>query len=234
MINKKASRAAIKSLAYHYWPAAPKNQGTTHAGRAALYGCVSTITDKEVHSLVKNAKRCFWCDKEFSGTEKPVADHFIPLSRRGPNIPENVVASCAKCNSVRHTNDPVRWSKKIGRTVDTERLDSVLKVMGIDDDQWDWLNEKENRILHPWIMRLDCIRSHGIVIIGWTGFCFSANLWARRLPKSDAEFIVLGGDQSRRVAALSVDDKEWFEYEERLGLRLLWKMGGVIIDVKGK
>lgn len=42
-------------------------------------------------------RRCFYCNKKLSRKNQTM-DHFIPMSRGGPDKPKNRVWSCAICN----------------------------------------------------------------------------------------------------------------------------------------
>ena len=57
--------------------------------------------------LAESGWRCFWCGKpvidcaEPEAENKAVPDHFIPLSKGGPDVVENVNVSCQPCNRIR-------------------------------------------------------------------------------------------------------------------------------------
>lgn len=65
-------------------------------------------------------RKCYWCCRKLSTNKKRggflkwSADHLTPLSEGGLNSPDNIVASCRKCNSERASWKPiiiyyVRW-----------------------------------------------------------------------------------------------------------------------------
>jgi 5-methylcytosine-specific restriction endonuclease McrA len=50
---------------------------------------------------------CFWCSREFGvGHDQPNIDHFIPISRLGPDDPNNTVVAHVLCNSSRGSRFP--------------------------------------------------------------------------------------------------------------------------------
>jgi hypothetical protein len=57
--------------------------------------------------LAESGWRCFWCGKPVIDTDEPegenkaVPDHFIPISKGGPDVVENVNVSCQPCNRIR-------------------------------------------------------------------------------------------------------------------------------------
>jgi len=48
---------------------------------------------------------CIYC----GSTEKPSWDHLIPVSRGGPNIPDNMVMACQSCNSSKGSKGVYEW-----------------------------------------------------------------------------------------------------------------------------
>ena len=55
------------------------------------------LTPKDILELRKESK-CFYCGCELNESNRTI-DHFIPLSRGGANIKENLVACCFGCNN---------------------------------------------------------------------------------------------------------------------------------------
>lgn len=54
----------------------------------------------------KQGNLCFYCSVSLGAYH---VDHFIPLSRGGPNGRENLVISCARCNLSKHSKMPWEW-----------------------------------------------------------------------------------------------------------------------------
>ena len=55
------------------------------------------LTPNDILEL-KKEKKCFYCGCELNDSNRTI-DHFIPLSRGGANIRENVVPCCFGCNN---------------------------------------------------------------------------------------------------------------------------------------
>lgn len=53
--------------------------------------------------------RCWWCQKNVG--EKYHVDHLIPIARGGTNWPDNIVISCAHCNTSRGDKLPSEWKR---------------------------------------------------------------------------------------------------------------------------
>jgi 5-methylcytosine-specific restriction endonuclease McrA len=69
--------------------------------------------------------RCYWCERKFPpegallgdfvkyiSRSLPTRDHVIPLARGGPNIEDNIVAACRRCNEEKSDMMPdefLRW-----------------------------------------------------------------------------------------------------------------------------
>lgn len=85
-----------------------------HNSRGRSAGVGGSIAADDVrHHLHSQKGRCYWC-----GT--PVADafeidHVVPLSRGGPNEPDNIVVSCTPCNRSKGNKLPEEWQGLRGR-----------------------------------------------------------------------------------------------------------------------
>lgn len=55
--------------------------------------------------------RCHWCHKKIKGT--PHADHVIALSKGGTNYIDNIVPSCAKCNTSKGAKTPLEFAGRL-------------------------------------------------------------------------------------------------------------------------
>jgi 5-methylcytosine-specific restriction endonuclease McrA len=71
-----------------------------HERRARMYA-VAYEPFSRLEILVRDGGRCFHCGTELTGPWD--MDHLVPLSRGGPHIRSNVVASCRSCNRKRHS-----------------------------------------------------------------------------------------------------------------------------------
>ncbi len=74
----------------------------------------SVITKEDVLQLQKNAKTCYWCCKPLKNLTTHL-DHYIPLSRGGKHIIENLVISCQSCNNRKHAKDPLEFANSMGK-----------------------------------------------------------------------------------------------------------------------
>lgn len=73
--------------------------------RARKIGAEGSYTKADLILIAeKQGFQCYWCLCDISN--KPTADHYIPLSRGGSNYPENIVAACGPCNSTKHNKLP--------------------------------------------------------------------------------------------------------------------------------
>lgn len=70
--------------------------------RARKAAVADTFTRADWQSLIASAKRCHWCKKPFSRTNRPTHDHVVPISKGGGNTRENAVAACLRCNLRKH------------------------------------------------------------------------------------------------------------------------------------
>ena len=72
------------------------------------------IKPKEIRELKEKQKdRCYWCYKDISKAYH--IDHYIPLSKGGEHLIENIVLACPSCNMSKHDKDPLEFANKQGR-----------------------------------------------------------------------------------------------------------------------
>ena len=67
--------------------------------RAQLYDAKGTFTAADWSALVSRSAHCYWCKRPWTKGRRPTHDHIIPLSKDGPNAPENSVCACMDCNN---------------------------------------------------------------------------------------------------------------------------------------
>lgn len=79
----------------------------------------------DLYSIRDSATICSYCQKPL-GDERHL-DHVVPLSMGGKTEPENLVASCAKCNLEKAGRDPMKWAAMRGTEM-VERM--TLLLMG--------------------------------------------------------------------------------------------------------
>ncbi len=72
--------------------------------------------------------KCIFCGKEVkTGT----GDHIIPLSRGGPESPENFMPLCRKCNASKGNKDLIEWWLSKGRHIRDLNLDALVSYLRI-------------------------------------------------------------------------------------------------------
>ena len=65
------------------------------------------ITEEVVIALMRSSDMiCFYCDKPLIKFE---VDHFIPITRGGTNLPDNLRMSCSTCNRRKSNKLPWEW-----------------------------------------------------------------------------------------------------------------------------
>lgn len=70
----------------------------------------SHTREDELLQLKSQKGLCWWCGKKLT---KWHADHLIPLARGGSNWPNNIVASCPRCNLSRRHKLPQEWNGRL-------------------------------------------------------------------------------------------------------------------------
>ena len=72
------------------------------------------IKAKEIRELKEKQKnRCYWCHTDIS--KEYHIDHYVPLSKGGEHLIENIVLACPFCNMSKHDKDPLEFANKNGR-----------------------------------------------------------------------------------------------------------------------
>lgn len=72
---------------------------------------------------------CVYCGAKGSLT----LDHFIPVSKKGPNCLSNIVPACPRCNYSKNNNDPIEWMAK-QKFVSSSRANLLLRMLDIKKD----------------------------------------------------------------------------------------------------
>lgn len=86
-------------------------QGTAKR-RANLRNAEGEHTAADLELQYKSQKGlCWWCGRELG--DKWHEDHLIPLNRGGTNWPNNIVCSCARCNTSRQDKLPHEWTDRL-------------------------------------------------------------------------------------------------------------------------
>lgn len=77
--------------------------------RAALFGVPGILTLEDVIAIM-SAGACFYCGSD----QKLGLDHVVPMHAGGPNMTENIVCCCHRCNQSKGRADrPGRWSQTV-------------------------------------------------------------------------------------------------------------------------
>lgn len=96
----------------------PQQRAYRVAYKARKKGAPGAFTADDVARLeAAQDRRCHWCQRPLIGTYH--LDHFIPLARGGTNRAENIVLSCATCNTSRKAKMPGefrRYMRVTGRS----------------------------------------------------------------------------------------------------------------------
>jgi 5-methylcytosine-specific restriction endonuclease McrA len=78
--------------------------------RAQKAGSGGKVTKDDIRTQFKRQKgKCYYCGNPAG--EHYHADHVVPLSRGGANIPENIVIACQTCNSRKNAKLPHEWAE---------------------------------------------------------------------------------------------------------------------------
>ena len=67
-----------------------------HKRNALLKGCRTEDCTAKI-ALLRLERFCRWCCDKLTEVNRTI-DHIIPLNRGGHHIPDNLAASCARCN----------------------------------------------------------------------------------------------------------------------------------------
>jgi 5-methylcytosine-specific restriction endonuclease McrA len=74
----------------------------------------SGLTGRELLAWKRaQAKVCHWCGKKCA--KRFHVDHYVPLSKGGLHVVENLVISCTTCNLEKHAKDPFDFAREKGR-----------------------------------------------------------------------------------------------------------------------
>lgn len=64
--------------------------------------------------MIQKSPNCYWCG-ELLKNKKVHIDHYVPLSKGGRHIIENLVVSCPKCNLSKGAKDPYHYANIKGK-----------------------------------------------------------------------------------------------------------------------
>jgi predicted DNA binding protein len=84
---------------------------SNHKHKAKKYGVkISISADFKIMEIkTSDDLECYWCHNKITKGECEI-DHIVPISRRGPHIAENIVASCHECNSFKQSKSPYKYN----------------------------------------------------------------------------------------------------------------------------
>jgi 5-methylcytosine-specific restriction endonuclease McrA len=87
------------------------------------------ITEIQVLTVLKFAEfRCNYCRVNLADTQWEL-DHYIPLSRGGKNVFENLVASCMICNRMKSNLLPDEFVKIVSKIYHNNKVETLKKEL---------------------------------------------------------------------------------------------------------
>ena len=112
---KQTNKQKIKDNHSRYMQTAEgkaSKRNSNHKRRALIKK--SNILGKDIIELkIKQNNRCYWCSTSIAKTYQ--IDHYIPLSKGGEHLIDNIVLACPHCNMSKHDKDPIDFANKLGR-----------------------------------------------------------------------------------------------------------------------
>lgn len=100
------------------------SEAKRRARKKNLHHCPYTPSDLDAVAKQFSWK-CAYCDS--AGIDH--WDHFIPLSRGGPDSINNLIPACQSCNTSKHAKDPGKWFER-QLFYSQERWGKILQVLG--------------------------------------------------------------------------------------------------------
>lgn len=89
-----------------------KAKAYAHKRRALKLAAIGEFTKEDLQLAYHAQKgKCWHCSKHIG--KKYHADHLIPLAKGGTNNPNNIVVSCAKCNSSKGAKYCWQWNGRL-------------------------------------------------------------------------------------------------------------------------
>lgn len=122
----------------------------------------NTIEYAEVSRLIKNSpKECYWCHTHLNDLPFHI-DHYVPVSKGGPHVIQNLRISCPSCNLRKNNKDPVEFGELIGNPQDPLIRDNILSEHSIINvsSYYRNLQETKTKNLYIKILRLQCFDSY--------------------------------------------------------------------------
>jgi 5-methylcytosine-specific restriction endonuclease McrA len=112
----QANPAAAKEYVRLWQQANPERvrayKANTKAQRRAVER--SGLTGRELLAWKRTQdKVCHWCGKKCA--KRFHVDHYVPLSKGGLHVIENLVIACVTCNLGKHAKDPFDFAREKGR-----------------------------------------------------------------------------------------------------------------------
>ena len=73
----------------------------------------ATVTERPVTAAIEVKRKALFDGCCFCGADKKLTlEHMVPLSRGGLHVEENLLGSCAKCNSSKNHRPVEAWFRK--------------------------------------------------------------------------------------------------------------------------
>ncbi|MBD2778660.1 HNH endonuclease [Iningainema tapete] len=83
---------------------------------------------QKTEALARFENSCAYCGCK----EKLTIDHFIPITKGGPDCLGNIVPACIRCNTSKLNHDPLQWYKS-QPFYSKQRWQKILKELGKTD-----------------------------------------------------------------------------------------------------
>jgi 5-methylcytosine-specific restriction endonuclease McrA len=88
--------------------------GARHGGASRRAICREGMSQEEYRGWInKSRKVCYWCNVKCE--DEYHVDHYIPLSKGGSHVKENLVIACKSCNLRKKDKDPFSFAAQVGR-----------------------------------------------------------------------------------------------------------------------
>lgn len=85
--------------------------------------------DLRLAIYLRDGMACMWCGSAVEDGAQLALDHVVPKSRGGTDTADNLVCSCAKCNSVRQDRPASEFARVAAEYVGGATPDALLRAI---------------------------------------------------------------------------------------------------------
>lgn len=117
VVHKRADLVPAERVGGKYWGFVARTFKKLSCGEIAASAIL-----RENKLLVVQGQQCAYCGV----SDNLEWEHIVPLSRGGPDVIDNLVLSCAKCNREKSARNPIEWYA--ARALDRKHVPRI--VMG--------------------------------------------------------------------------------------------------------